>query len=153
MGASDRSEWAPSMAGHPASIPAGKTGQAGKGLPGWYPPVCQLAGQVRVVGNRHLAALPPQVQRLVEDERHGDAGCRPAGRAEELHGPLGVRDDLAAEALLVLLKLLPEVHPRRGTVGKLEDLTVADEQVTSGMPGEHVNLPRRTRDADGGLDG
>ena len=58
--------------------------QPGKGLPGWYPPVRQLAGQVRVVGNSHGAALPPQVQRLVEDERHGDAECRPAGRAEEL---------------------------------------------------------------------
>src|ERR1700730_10276370 len=121
-------------------------------LAGWYLPVRELAGQVRVVGNSHGAALPPQVQRVAEDERHGDAGCSPAGRAEELHGPLGVRDDPSVEALLILVQLLPEVDPCRGTLGELEDLAVAEEQGASGMPGQHVDLPVRTRDTSRGLD-
>lgn len=54
-----------------------------------------------------FAARVPETGALARNKCHGTMmfvpGGRHAGRAEELHGPLGVRDHLSVEALLVFV--------------------------------------------------
>jgi len=72
------------------------------------------------------------VERLVKDETHIYGAGLPTGCAEESSGPCGVLVQLAAEALLILMKFLPQVDDGGVAEGQLEDLAVGDDR--RGLP-------------------